>query len=86
MLGADIAVAEGRYLTVRGEKRLQREERRGRYHVMECAYGGFERAVALPAEVDDGGARASYRRGVLQVVLPKVRSAKAARRIEVTTH
>ncbi len=82
----DIAVTEGRYLTVRGEKRLQREERRGRYHVMECAYGGFERAVVLPAAVDDSGARASYRRGVLQVVLPKVRGGKGARRIEVTTH
>lgn len=82
----DIAVSDGRYLTIRGEKRLQREERRGRYHLMECAYGRFERAVALPAEVDDRGARASYRRGVLSVVLPKLRSGGQARRIEVTTN
>lgn len=79
----DIAVVDGRYLNVRGEKRVQREERRGRYHVMECAYGSFERAVALPAEVDDGGARASYRNGVLRVTLPKVRGGNAARRINV---
>lgn len=78
----DIAVIDGRYLTVRGEKRVQREEKRGRYHVMECAYGSFERAVALPAEVDDSGARASYRNGVLRVTLPKV-GGGGARRIQV---
>lgn len=78
----DISVIDGRYLSVRGEKRVQREEKRGRYHVMECAYGRFERAVALPAEVDDSRAKASYRNGVLRISLPKVRSS-GARRIQV---
>jgi Molecular chaperone (small heat shock protein) len=78
----DINVIDGRYLSVRGEKRVQREEKRGRYHVMECAYGSFERAVALPAEVDDSRARASYRSGVLRVTLPKVRGG-GVRRIQV---
>ncbi len=78
----DINVIDGRYLSVRGEKRVQREEKRGRYHVMECAYGSFERAVALPTEVDDGGAKASYRNGVLRISLPKVRGG-GARRIQV---
>lgn len=81
----DISVIDGRYLAVRGEKRVQREERRGRYHVMECAYGSFERAVALPAEVDDSRARASYHRGVLRIELPKLRGAATSRRIDVTT-
>lgn len=81
----DIGVVDGRYLTVRGEKRVQREEKRGHYHVMECAYGSFERAMALPAEVDDSRARASYRDGVLRIALPKVRSARGARRIDVSS-
>lgn len=78
----DINVIDGRYLSVRGEKRVQREEKRGRYHVMECAYGRFERAVALPAEVDDSRAKASYRNGVLRITLPKV-SGGGMRRIQV---
>lgn len=59
------------YLVVRGEKRLSREEARGRFYVMERAYGRFERAVPLPAPVDPQGAKARYRNGVLTVTLPK---------------
>lgn len=58
-------------LVVRGEKRLQREHNDGRYHVLECAYGSFERAIPLPDEVDSNQARADYKRGVLRVELPK---------------
>ena len=65
-----IDVVEG-YLVVRGEKRVQRDRQEGRFHVMECAYGSFERAVPLPAEVDSEAATAQYRRGVLTVSLPK---------------
>jgi len=55
---------------VRGEKRLDREPSRGRYQVTECAYGRFERAIALPEAVRTEGASARYRNGVLQVELP----------------
>lgn len=58
-------------LVVRGQKQLQRERREGRYHVSECAYGSFERAIQLPDKVDSEQARARYRRGVLRVELPK---------------
>lgn len=78
----DLAVVEGRLLTIRGEKHAAREQTQGRYHVMERAYGAFERTLALPAEVDETGAKAGYRRGVLTVELPKHKQA-ARRRIEV---
>lgn len=58
-------------LLVRGEKRLQRERDEGAYFLMECAYGQFERIIALPAAVESTGARATYKRGVLRVELPK---------------
>jgi HSP20 family protein len=74
----DIDVIEN-HLVVRGEKRVQNEQREGRYHVMECAYGAFERAVPLPAEVDGDRASASYRRGVLSVSLPKHAHARSRR-------
>lgn len=69
-------------LVIQGEKQVSRERRRGRYHLMECAYGAFERMVPLPAAVDDRRAAASYRDGVLEVVLP-LAGREQARRIQV---
>lgn len=61
------------YLVVRGEKQVQRSQGHGHYHVMECAYGQFERALPLPGPVDESRTKASYRRGVLTITLPKLR-------------
>ncbi len=72
-------------LVVRGEKRLQRERTHGRYHVSECAYGRFERAIGLPDEVDPERAEASYKHGILRVELPK-RTVSPRRRIKVQVH
>ena len=78
----DVDVVDGNILVVRGEKQAQTSGNRGRYHVVECAYGSFERAVRLPATVDESGAKARYRRGVLSVELPKTRPG-GRRRVEV---
>jgi len=59
------------YLVVRGEKQIERERTEGRYHVTECAYGRFERAIPLPDEVDPSQAKANYKNGVLRIELPK---------------
>ncbi|CAK0747268.1 HSP20 family protein [Gammaproteobacteria bacterium] len=72
------------FLVIRGEKRVEREEARGRYHVMECAYGSFERAVRLPMPVDPHRTRARYRHGVLTITLPKL-APTHTRRIKVNT-
>lgn len=77
----DIHVADD-YLVVRGEKQALREQTEGRYYIMECAYGAFERALQLPAPVDESRARARYRRGVLTITLPKLPGARG-RRIEI---
>ncbi len=73
------------FLVVRGEKRVQREDARGRYHLLECAYGNFERAIPLPMAVEASRARARYHHGVLTVILPKRdrTDAEAVRRIKV---
>ncbi len=70
-------------LIVRGEKHISREETRGHYHVMERAYGHFERAIRLPAAVDEAGCKASYEAGVLAVTLPKAKQTRS-RRISVS--
>jgi HSP20 family protein len=71
-------------LVVRGEKKAQREHKRGQYHIMERAYGRFERALRLPVTVDEAGAEASYKRGVLRISVPRSTPAAGTRRIEVT--
>lgn len=58
-------------LVVRGEKRFERETSEGRWRVVQCAYGSFERSVPLPAAVQPDGAKATYRNGVLRIELPK---------------
>lgn len=74
----------GDTLTVWGEKRSDREVSRGRYSVVQCAYGSFRRDVALPVSVRAEKTKATYRDGVLRIELPKADGARA-RRIAVKT-
>ena len=71
----DIEV-RGDILTVRGEKRFERESTEGRWRVLQCAYGEFERQVPLPVAVKSDEARAVYKDGVLKIELPKLEPAK----------
>ncbi|HEX5739835.1 MAG TPA: Hsp20/alpha crystallin family protein [Hydrogenophaga sp.] len=67
----------GDVLTVRGEKRIDREATEGRWRVVQCAYGSFRRDVALPVAVKADKTQASYREGVLRIELPKSDEARA---------
>lgn len=61
----------GDILTLKGEKKSEREEVKGAYHVTERAYGSFQRSFRLPVEVDRKKLNASHKDGVLTVTLPK---------------
>lgn len=71
-------------LSVSGEKRIDRDSAQGRWHVMQSAYGNFQRDVVLPSAVQANKTRASYRDGVLRIELPKSEEARS-RRIPVRT-
>lgn len=60
-------------LTIRGEKRANREEKdEGKdYHLVERSYGSFARSIRLPFDVDEDKVDASFDKGVLTVTLPK---------------
>jgi HSP20 family protein len=73
---------DGNALYVRGEKRYERAAQDSTYHIMERAYGTFERAIALPRNVDTDKAEASYTNGVLTIRLPKT-GAEARRMVPV---
>lgn len=68
----------GDTLVVRGEKRFEREATEGRWRVLQCAYGTFQRTVPLPASVRGDEAKAAYRNGVLKIELPKVQPSQPA--------
>lgn len=73
---------EGNMLYLSGEKRFERESHDSTYHVMERAYGAFERVIPLPSNVDVDQAQAHYKNGVLSVRLPKT-GARTARSVPV---
>lgn len=62
---------EGNALTIRGERKLDREDRREGYQRIERVYGSFSRSFTLPSVVDAEHISAEGREGVLRVVLPK---------------
>ena len=67
----------GDVLTIRGEKKHEKEEKEEDYHLVERGYGTFSRSVRLPAEVESAEIKASYKNGILKVTLPKSEKVKA---------
>ncbi len=79
----DIEVkVENNVLTIKGEKKLEREEKKENYHLIESSYGSFSRSFTLPSNVDADKATAKYEKGVLKITLPKKEEAKP-KQIEV---
>lgn len=64
---------DGNVLYLSGEKRLERETSESTYHIMERAYGTFQRAIPLPCSVIIEQAHAYFKNGVLTVRLPKAK-------------
>jgi len=74
----DIEVkVENNVLTLRGEKKLEREEKKENYYLIESRNGSFSRSFTLPGTVDQDQITAKYEKGVLRITLPKKAEAKA---------
>jgi HSP20 family protein len=63
-------------LTLRGERKLEREVKEESYHRMERSYGAFHRSFTLPGSVDEEKISAKIKNGVLEIHLPKKEAAK----------
>lgn len=70
-------------LKIRGEKKDERETKDHQFHRVERSFGMFERVVPLPAKVNREGVAATFKQGVLNVVLPKAQPAVSNQKIEV---
>jgi HSP20 family protein len=76
----EVSLVEGA-LTIKGEKSQEHEEEKGDVHRSERQYGMFERTIRLPAEVDAANVKASFKKGVLKITLPKTEKAQSNRRL-----
>ena len=66
----DISLSDGT-LIIKGERKQEKEEKEKDYHLIERSYGTFARMVRLPKEVKRDKISASYKDGILKVILPK---------------
>ncbi len=68
----DIDVSLGKNnLTIKGEKKAEREDKGTGYHLVERSYGSFTRSIALPVEVNVDKVKATFKNGILSITLPK---------------
>ena len=79
----EVKLANG-ILTIRGEKRDEKEEKQKDYYVRERNFGSFERSFQVPGDVDPDKISANFKKGVLTLMLPKsVEAQKAEKKIDV---
>jgi HSP20 family protein len=63
-------------LTIRGEKKSEREEKKENRRIVERAYGSFSRSFTLPRDADGDRIEASFKEGVLTITIPKTPEVK----------
>lgn len=71
----DVTV-DGDTLVIKGEKKQEKEVKEKEYIRTERFYGNFHRAIRLPSEIQADKVEATYKNGVLELVLPKSEKAK----------
>jgi HSP20 family protein len=82
----DITIA-GNTLTIKGEKKEEREEKEANYYRSERRFGSFSRVIDLPEEVDTNKVDAMFKKGVLSITLAKSERAKSSvKKIPIKSH
>jgi HSP20 family protein len=74
----------GRLVEIQGERKRDFDETTEKLHRVEGNYGRFTRGVHLPADVDSEKVRATYRNGILRLVLPKSKE-QSSKKIQIQT-
>ena len=70
----------GNTLSIKGEKKKEKEEEKGDYWHTERSYGCFERTMELPEGLDTDKVKATFKKGVLKVTIPKEPGAQRKKR------
>jgi HSP20 family protein len=69
-------VVEDGIVSVSGERKTEKEEKKKKYHRIERSYGSFRRGFLVPEDADASKVAAEFKEGVLKVHLPKSATAK----------
>ena len=64
------------FLTIKGEKKTEKEEKDEHYHCVERYHGSFQRTLRLSAEIKPDKVEAEFDKGVLKITLPKSKVTK----------
>jgi HSP20 family protein len=75
-------VMQDSILTIRGEKKQQKQSKGTNYHRVERVYGSFQRSFTLPATVRNEAIDATFKDGILTIAVPKAEEARP-KQIEV---
>jgi HSP20 family protein len=75
----EVVLSQGR-LTIKSEKKQEKEEKKKDYHLVERSYGSFTRSIPLPFEAAADQIKASFAKGVRTVTVPKPPEVKAKER------
>lgn len=71
-------------LTIKAEKKQEKEEKKRDYAYTEIRYGSFQRSIAVPKSIKPEDIKATYEKGLLEIFLPKVEEQKSStKRIEI---
>ena len=70
-------------IIIKGERKMKQKEREVEYLRRECLWGKFSRKIILPCEVQVDKVKASYKKGILTIKLPKIEKAKT-RKIKIS--
>ena len=62
---------ENNTITLRGERKFNKETKKENFHRIERAYGSFSRSFTLPGVIDQEKIRADYKDGILKISMPK---------------
>lgn len=76
MENIDIEVKEST-ITLKGERKLEKNLKEENYHRMERFYGTFQRVFNLPYVVDRGAIKAKFSNGVLKITVPKLKETRS---------
>lgn len=75
----DLEIHNG-VLTIKGEKKEEKEKKDKTYHRMERTYGSFQRSFSLPPTVDEDKVEADFENGILTITLVKKRAEEPAKK------
>jgi HSP20 family protein len=78
----DVAVTNN-ILTINASKESKKEEKNKQFHQIECSYGSYQRSFYLSDNIDSDNIEASYKDGVLHIVVPKSAGSSEKKKIKL---